>query len=31
MTSAKAPKMRQRGEIEKLPSGSLRVHAGVDP
>jgi integrase len=33
MTSAKAPKKQQRGEIETLPSGSLRVrvYAGIDP
>jgi integrase len=33
VTSAKAPKKQQRGEIETLPSGSLRVrvYAGIDP
>ncbi|ONI77079.1 site-specific integrase [Actinosynnema sp. ALI-1.44] len=32
-TSKTAPKRRQRGEIETLPSGSLRVkiYAGIDP
>ncbi|MEV4317783.1 hypothetical protein [Actinocrispum sp. NPDC049592] len=32
-TSKAAPKRRQRGEIETLPSGSLRVkvYAGTDP
>ncbi|HEY4007810.1 MAG TPA: tyrosine-type recombinase/integrase [Pseudonocardia sp.] len=33
MTTAKASEARRRGEIEKLPSGSLRVrvYAGIDP
>ena len=33
MGSPKAPGKRQRGEIETLPSGSLRVrvYAGIDP
>jgi hypothetical protein len=33
MTTAKATEARRRGEIEKLPSGSLRVrvYAGIDP
>ena len=33
MATAEAPRKRQRGEIEKLPSGSLRVrvYAGIDP
>ena len=33
MTSANGPRKRTRGEIVKLPSGSLRVkvYAGIDP
>jgi integrase len=33
MATAQAPRQRQRGEIEKLPSGALRVrvYAGIDP
>src|SRR3954466_2940876 len=33
MATAEAPRKRHRGEIEKLPSGSLRVrvYAGIDP
>ena len=33
MTSSDAAQGRRRGEIEKLPSGSLRVrvYAGIDP
>jgi hypothetical protein len=33
VTTASKPQKRKRGEIETLPSGSLRVrvYAGIDP